>query len=135
MFDMDDGCDSIVLSGTGTSAAVHCVWSGRYDASWVVCCERRCVGMGENTGKECEKKQGGGRSENTRATTWARWPATLAKMATGDETKHMISLGPTPRWQAESWLNLVSLTLSGLRLPASSLIPGIVSFCGGCQRC
>ena len=29
VFEMGDGCDSIVIPGTGTSAGVHCDWSGK----------------------------------------------------------------------------------------------------------
>ena len=35
VFEMGDGCDSIVISGTGTSAGVHCDWSGKtMPAEW-----------------------------------------------------------------------------------------------------
>ena len=45
-----DGCDSIVISGTGT-CAVRSDWSGKDDACWVVC----CAGMGVNTERAREK--------------------------------------------------------------------------------
>ena len=56
VFEIGDGCASIVKSGTGTSAGMHCDWPGRNDACWVVCCERRCAGMGENTGKRAQEQ-------------------------------------------------------------------------------
>ena len=63
-FKLGDGCDSLVMSGTGTSAAVNCVWSGRNDACLVVCCERRCASTGCEHGEVCEKKQSCRRNEN-----------------------------------------------------------------------
>ena len=64
-FEIGDDCASIVKSGTGTSAGVHCVGSGRNGCLLGGLMRKTLCGMGVNTERGARKQQSCGRSEST----------------------------------------------------------------------
>ena len=54
-FEIGDDCASIVKSGTGTSAGVHCVGSGRNGCLLGGLLRETLCGHGSKHGKGCEK--------------------------------------------------------------------------------